>query len=254
MDQVAFRAALHRTGAKTARLGESANCRGRDFVTRAHASLGCDGLPQPPARAKASAAGRGGSPEDSPEDSHKSRLGALKVEAMLRGGEKCDVLHSHDATDLSHVEDARAGKCEGWWLSVPFAAAATPAAEATVRSAPKFAASHFRVHSRASSRRCFAYPRSGVPRRPPSSPSFQVHPRRGGHPHGPPTTAGARLSCSGTRSPASRSSLNRAAARAAEAQGRGRRRAFLATGAPASSAPRASRLLPRSAATSPWRG
>mmetsp|Transcript_19645 Transcript_19645/g.67680 ORF Transcript_19645/g.67680 Transcript_19645/m.67680 type:complete len:338 (-) Transcript_19645:1495-2508(-) len=156
MDQVAFRAALHRTGAKTARLGESANCRGRDFVTRAHASLGCDGLPQPPARAKASAAGRGGSPEDSPEDSHKSRLGALKVEAMLRGGEKCDVLHSHDATDLSHVEDARAGKCEGWWLSVPFAAAATPAAEATVRSAPKFAASHFRVHSRASSRRCFA--------------------------------------------------------------------------------------------------
>ena len=77
MDQPAFRAALHATGAPFATLADEFNCRGHDRKRGAtHGStavpLRCAGF------AEADLAGAGA------------------VAASLRGGAGCAVLHSHD--------------------------------------------------------------------------------------------------------------------------------------------------------------
>ena len=95
---------------------DAANCRGRDPRTRAHVPLGCDGLapaerfaPDPDLLA------------DDPEFSAKALAGAAVVERRLGGGTKCDVLHSHAATDYRDDDAPVPADRTCFWVSTPFA-------------------------------------------------------------------------------------------------------------------------------------
>lgn len=92
MDQVAFRAALSRAGCTIELLDSKFNCRGRDPATRAHAALACDGFDRPSVFAEL---------DSGPEKTQAGQMGAARIEASLRGGRGCDIIHSHDVTDLT---------------------------------------------------------------------------------------------------------------------------------------------------------
>lgn len=93
MDQVAFRAALSRAGCSIQLLDSKFNCRGRDPATRAHAALACDGFDRPSVFAEL---------DSGPETTQTGQMGAARIEASLRGGRGCDIIHSHDVTDLTN--------------------------------------------------------------------------------------------------------------------------------------------------------